>query len=99
MKLSSKQKRHLRGLGHHLSPVVLLGKHGITDAVTNAADIALTTHELIKIKCGSECPDHHDEVAERLSKELQATLVGTVGRTILLYRRHPEKPQIELPRV
>jgi RNA-binding protein len=98
MDLSNKQKRHLRGLGHHLDPVVMIGKHGITESVTRATDEALTTHELIKIKCGSECPDSREQVAEKLSSELKAIQVHIVGGSVLLYRRHPKQPKLELPR-
>src|SRR4051812_33237745 len=35
--LTGKQKRHLRGLGHALSPVVMVGKEGSTDAVARKA--------------------------------------------------------------
>src|SRR4029078_11848892 len=45
--------RYLRGLGHHLSPVVQTGKDGITDALVAATRTALSTHELIKVKVGS----------------------------------------------
>ena len=39
MELSERQRRYLRGLGHALNPVVLIGQHGVTPAViaeTNA---------------------------------------------------------------
>ena len=49
-KLSSKQVRYLRGLGHHLSPVAIIGQHGLTEQVVKAVDEVLLTHELVKIK-------------------------------------------------
>ena len=50
MPLNSKQIRHLRGRGHHLSAVVNVGKEGVTDGVAAALDQALTDHELVKVK-------------------------------------------------
>ncbi len=97
MSLTGKQRRYLRSLGHHLNPVVQLGKHGITPAVVEAADEAITTHELIKVKRGSECPDPRETVAKALSEALGAELIQQLGHTVLLYRRHPKEPQIELP--
>ena len=76
---------------------MLLGKHGITDAVIRAADTALTDHELIKVRRGTECPDDRHAIAEELSKALAAEVVQKLGHTVLLYRRHPEKAVIELP--
>lgn len=96
--LTGKQRRYLRGLGHHLDPIVQLGKHGLTDGVTQAVERALDEHELIKIKLGTECPLKRDEVAESLAAALGAAVAGTVGRTILLYRRHPKEARIELPK-
>lgn len=96
--LTGKQRRYLRALGHHLEPVVQLGKHGLTEGVTQATDRALEDHELVKIKLGTECPADRDEVAQALAKDLNAEVAQTMGRTILLYRRHPKEPRIQLPR-
>jgi RNA-binding protein len=96
-KLTGKQARHLRALGHHLDPVVQLGKHGLTDGAKDAVHAALTTHELVKVRLGTECPDAVKEVAERLGPELSAHVAQLLGRTILLYRRHPKQPKIQLP--
>jgi RNA-binding protein len=95
--LTGKQRRHLRALGHHLDPVVQLGKAGLTDGVVTAADAALERHELVKIRLGTECPDELDDVADTLSERLRAAVAQTLGRTILLYRRHPKEPKITLP--
>lgn len=97
MNLTGKQRRHLRALGHHLDPVVQLGKGGLTEGVTAAVGEALDQHELIKIRLGTECPDDRDEVAKALATSLSAAVAQTLGRTILLYRRHPKEPKIALP--
>lgn len=95
--LTGKQRRFLRALGHHKDAIVQLGKHGLNDAVETAVDVALTQHELIKIRLGTECPDERGDVASALSEKLSAHLVQILGRTILLYRRHPKEPKIVLP--
>jgi RNA-binding protein len=94
--LSGKQRRQLRGLGHDLDPVVQLGKHGLTDAVSAAVDAALEQHELVKVRVGTECPNDRHEVGEQLAVALRAELAQVLGRTILLYRRHPKQPKIKL---
>jgi RNA-binding protein len=95
--LTGKQRRFLRSLGHHLEPVVLLGKHGITDQVIAATNEAIDTHELVKVRRGSECPQTAAEVGASLSETLKADLVQKLGHTVLLYRRHPEEPTIAVP--
>lgn len=95
--LTGKQRRHLRALGHHLDPLVQIGKNGLTEGTTRAVDDALGHHELVKVKLLKECPTELDEVAERLGAELKAHVAQIVGRTVLIYRRHPKKPVIKLP--
>jgi RNA-binding protein len=96
--LTGKQRRYLRSLGHHLEPVVQLGKQGLTDAVVAAIDEAIGQHELVKVRVGTECPDDRHEVAERLAPALKSEVAQVLGRTILLYRRHPKEPKIALPK-
>jgi len=98
MTLDGKQRRHLRALGHHLEPVVQVGKHGCSDAVTKAVGAALEQHELVKVRIGTECPDARDDVARSLERALGAQIAQKLGRTVLLYRRHPKDPKIRLPR-
>ena len=50
MELSERQRKYLRGLGHALNPVLLVGQHGMTPAVIAEAARALHDHELIKVK-------------------------------------------------
>jgi RNA-binding protein len=97
MALTGKQRRFLRSRGHHLDPVVQVGKLGVTDPIVAATDTALATHELIKVRCGSECPLDREEVATALTTAVAAELVQKLGRTLLLYRPDPEKPRIVLP--
>jgi RNA-binding protein len=98
MSLTGKQSRHLRALGHHLDPLVQLGKAGLTDGARDAVGAALATHELVKVRVGTECPEEPADLAARLAPELKAELVQRLGRTILLYRRHAKKPKIVLPK-
>ncbi len=94
--LKGKDRRHLRGLGHALEPVVRIGKGGVDAGVVRAVDDALTSHELIKVKLTAEAPDDRHDVAERLATELRAHVAQVIGGTILLYRRNPEKPKIKV---
>src|SRR5215203_1133086 len=96
--LTGKQRRFLRSLGHHKDPIVQIGKNGLTDAVTAAVDSALEQHELVKIRIGTECPDDREAVAEALAGALHAHVTQIIGRTVLLYRRHPKEPKIKLPK-
>lgn len=97
-KLPGKQLRHLRSLAHNLKPTVQIGKQGFTDAVRAQIEQALLDHELIKVKIGSECPEDIDDIGAQASEALAAHLAQTIGAILVLYRRHPNKPQIQLPK-
>lgn len=97
MSLTGKQRRHLRALGHALDPVVQVGKLGVTESLVAALDEALTRHELVKVRIGGECDADRFSVSEALSAATTSELAQLLGRTALLYRRHPEKPRITLP--
>ena len=98
MTLTGNQKRFLRGLGHSLHPVVMVGREGVSDAVTAKTRIELEHHELIKVRAGDGCLDSARDVGEALAASTGAALVQTIGHTVLLYRRHPVEPVIQLPR-
>ncbi|MBT8493758.1 MAG: ribosome assembly RNA-binding protein YhbY [Deltaproteobacteria bacterium] len=95
--LTGKQRRHLRGLGHNLSPVVQIGKEGLSDSVVQAIDEALETHELIKVRIGQNALLDRNDVGASLAKETGSEVAQVLGNTVLLYRRHPEEPKIRLP--
>lgn len=97
MELTGKQKRHLRGLAHHLNPVVHAGKEGVSEAVERKATQELEHHELIKVKLGEGCLDDKAEAAAKLAAYCGAAVVQVIGRTIVLYRRKKVEPVIVLP--
>jgi RNA-binding protein len=88
-------RRALRAAGHHLAPVVQVGKEGATDAVVRQLEQALLDHELVKVKVGTESPEDRFEAAERLAVATQAQLAQILGRTLLVYKKHPKKPRFE----
>lgn len=96
--LRGKQRRHLRGLAHHLEPVVVIGKEGVTDSLLAATDRALTDHELVKVRVLESSPIERVACAEKLATTLAAARVGEIGRIVMLYRPHPKLPRIVLPR-
>ena len=87
----------MRALGHELVPVVSVGKEGITDGLVSAANAALLTHELIKVKVQGEAPLDRRDAARELAERTDSALAQVLGRTFLLYKRHPKRPKIVLP--
>lgn len=98
MELSSKQRAHLRSLAHHLKPVLQIGKEGLTDAAVRAVEEALHTRELIKVKVQEAAPLTARDAGALFSQRIPGLHhVQTIGRTVVLYRRHPDDPEIHLP--
>jgi RNA-binding protein len=95
--MTGKDRRYLRGLAHQMSPVVIVGQHGLSDAVIRQIDTALNDHELIKVRLGGECPIDRNEAGAAITARTGAELAGAIGRVLILYRPHRERPRIVLP--
>lgn len=95
--LSTKQKQFLKGLAHHLSPVVMLGGNGLTEGVLAEIDNALTHHELIKVKIAGSDRDTKRLIVDAIVRETKACTVQTIGHILVLYRPN-EDTKIQLPR-
>jgi len=98
--LTGKQVRVLRGLGHHLSPKVMIGRQGITDHIIASAEAVLVTDELIKIKIVSNSEVDRQQAAVVIAEGTKSSIVQVLGKTILLYRENKDKKaakKVQLP--
>ena len=96
--LTAKQRQFLKGKAHSLSPVVRVGKSGLTPAVIEEAKTALRAHELVKVRIEADDGDDRREMADRLAQDTGAQIVARVGKVAVLYRERDEDPGIRLPR-
>jgi RNA-binding protein len=96
--LSSSQRSYLRSQAHHLEPVVLIGKHGITDGAIESINRVLETRELIKIKF-REFKDEKLSLSEKITVLTNSQVVGVIGHTVIIFRQNPDsdKRQIHIP--
>jgi RNA-binding protein len=79
--------------------VLHVGKEGVTDAAVHALEEAFNTRELLKVKVQEAAPAPVREAGEELAGRIPgAVVVQTIGRTAVLYRPDPDKPEIQLPR-
>jgi RNA-binding protein len=90
--LTTRERAHLKARAHALEPVVHTGTSGLTDALVAEVDRALTAHELIKVRIGSD--DRADRVAigDEICARTAATAVHRVGKILILWRPRPENP-------
>jgi RNA-binding protein len=97
MSLSKKQIKFLRSKCHELKPVIMMGQKGLTDEVLNELDIALTHHELVKIKLSVDDRELRKLVCAEICKKSHAQEVQSIGKTLTVYRVNPDKEIITLP--
>lgn len=95
--LTSKQRQFLKGLAHPLSPIVRVGKGGVTDSVVAETKKSLDSHELIKVRIDVEDSHERKAAAEKLAEATDAHLAATIGKIAVLYREREEEPEIKLP--
>lgn len=95
--LTERQKKHLRGRGHALNPLVTVGQHGLTDAVVAEFDRALTDHELVKVRVRADDRSARDEAFEALALRTRSVLVARIGHVGLYFRPLPKASRIVLP--
>ena len=97
MKVTEAQKKYLRGLGHALKPVIMVGESGLSESVLAEYETTLNHHELIKVSVRVGDRRDRDAIIGELCKLGSAELIQRVGNMALLYRENPDKKKITLP--
>jgi RNA-binding protein len=96
--LTSRQRALLRSIAQAVKPILQIGRDGVSDAVAESVEAALNTRELLKIRVLETAPADAHALGEQLVARIDgAHLVHVIGRMLVIYRRHPEKPEIRLP--
>ena len=88
--LRGKEKRFLRSLAHHLDPVVMVGKNGLSQNLIDKLEEALNSHELIKVKF-VEFKNEKKILAEKMAGMTGSEVAGMIGHNAILFRQHPEE--------
>ena len=84
--LSSLEKKALRAKAHSLKPSVMIGHHGLTEAVLAEIDVALNAHELIKVRIRGADKIKRTGLCEQMEKQLCAEVVDQIGFIAVLHR-------------
>ncbi len=89
MSLPAKQKKTLRTIGHDLHPIVTVAGKGLSEAVHEELERAITDHELIKVKLGIDDRELRKTTVDKLCREHGAELVQVIGKVALVFRANP----------
>lgn len=97
--MNSATRNFLRKRAHDLKPIVMVGKQGADERISQALDEALSAHELIKLRF----QDFHDEqrqLAETLATGVGAQVVSIVGHVAIIFRQNEDKDKqlIHIPK-
>ena len=88
--LSKQEILALRARAHHLNPVVMVGQHGLTEAVIRETETALRAHELIKVRVLGDERNERLLIGEELCAATGAQLVQHIGKLLVLYRERSD---------
>ncbi len=88
--MNSIEKKKLKAQAHPLNPVVMIGQAGLTPAVLKEIDLALDTHELIKVKIRAE-REERNVIREQICADTSAELVQSIGQVAVFFRKNPKK--------
>ena len=86
MELKSRDRAYLRSEAQTLSPVVYVGKNGLTESVETALDEALEAHELVKVRFQNS-KDEAGKISADLADMTASALVAVTGFTAVFYRQ------------
>ena len=88
--LTPAERRALKARAHHLHPVVMVGDAGLTPSVAQEIEIALKSHELIKIRVLGDDREMRAELFQAICTQLDAASVQHIGKILVIYRPRPE---------
>jgi putative YhbY family RNA-binding protein len=89
--LTPAERRALRARAHHLHPVIMVGEAGLTPAVLHEIELALKSHELIKIRVLGDNRERRRLMPAEICEALDASPVQQIGKILVIYRPRPEQ--------
>ncbi len=99
LSLTVSERLALKGRAHALTPTVMIGNAGLTDAVLKEIAQTLKIHELIKIRVMSDDRLLRASMMESICEQLNAAPVQRIGKILVVYQPNPDLHQIELKKM
>jgi RNA-binding protein len=99
--LTAKQRHFLKALAHPLTPLVLIGKDGMSLGLIDTVRAELLNHELIKVKIGNNSGLEKHSTSQAIAEQTESILVQLIGKVFILFKANPEKDKdkrIKLPK-
>ena len=96
-KLTTSQKKYLRGIAHNINPMIIIGANGVTESLMKELESTLEHHEILKIKMASADRDDRKQIVDYILEQTGALLVQSIGKICVIYRQSDET-ELPLPR-
>jgi len=88
--VNAADKKKLRAEAHSLKPVIMIGQAGLTAAVLAEIELALDSHELIKVRIRAE-REERKHISDKICTDTGAELIQSIGQIAVIYRLNPDK--------
>jgi RNA-binding protein len=99
LSLTVSERIALKGQAHALSPTVMIGNAGLTEAVLKEIALALKSHELIKIRVMSDDRALREAMLESICSQLDAAPVQHIGKILVIFKPNPDLHKIEIKKL
>jgi RNA-binding protein len=78
----------LKSEANKISPILNIGKNGVTDTLIEELNKQIKANRLVKVKVlkSAEEGKHLKTIADELAEATRSTLIDVRGRTVVLYR-------------
>lgn len=93
-KLTNNQKKFLRARGHILKSIVMIGQHGLSEAVLAELESSMTKHELLKIKIRTSDRAEKQKIIDEIIRLTKSHLIQVIGSVMVIYRAFDEDQKI-----
>jgi RNA-binding protein len=84
--LTGAQKRALKSQAQLLEAVIRIGQSGVTDALLQSLDNALSQHELVKVRF-ADFKEERKNLAPQLAERTSSALIQQVGNVAVFFRK------------
>ncbi|AKB80408.1 RNA-binding protein YhbY [Methanosarcina horonobensis HB-1 = JCM 15518] len=78
----------LKSDANKISPILNIGKNGVTDTLIEELNKQIKANRLVKVKVLKSAEEGKDlkTIADELAEATRSTLIDVRGRTVVLYR-------------
>jgi RNA-binding protein len=84
--LTGAQKRALKSRAQLLEAMIRIGQSGVTDALLQSLDNALSQHELVKVRF-ADFKEERKNLAPQLAERTSSALIQQVGNVAVFFRK------------